>query len=191
MYGYSIIALVASALVANASPLVARAPIATIYPNYTSQYNGKDGSVDFHTAQGLVSRNPQNGGADWSTLVTFEVPEIYSTNKCQIVFDLTNSSSSVNGSKQADLYTSLAPAYEDAASWPSGNLRDQHLGSINVVKGGRATWVSGSGPGATANGTFDCSVAAGLIYGGEIVPKGDTVEIKWPSGYDGVKIIVS
>lgn len=191
MYGNSIIALVATALVANASPLVVRAPIATVYPSYTSQYNGKTGAVDFHTAQGLVSRNPQNGGADISTLVTFTLDAKYSTNTCQVVFDLTDSSSSATGSKQAQLFTSIAPAEADAASWPSGNLRDQHLGNINVVQGGRATWEAGSGPGATADGVFDCSVIAGLTWGGEIVPRGDTVEIKWPAGYDGVKILVS
>lgn len=149
--------------------------------------------MTYNTASGLVSRNPQNGGADISTLVTFELDKKYATNKCQLVFDLTNSSSSsVSGSGNAQLYTALAPPDTSASSWPSGNLRDQDLGSISVVKGKRATWdTTAGGLLASVNGTFDCSDIAGEIYGGEVVPRGDSVEIKWPALYDGVKIVVT
>lgn len=223
MYGKTIIALVATALVANAAPLVARTysysngtttstpsgpmttgtsyptvpsavpyaqPVATVYPDYTSQYNSRTGAVDFHTARGYVSRNPKNYGADITTLVTFTLDKQYASNQCQLVFDLNDSTSTLSGSKKAQLFTSLAPATADASSWPSGNLRNQALGSIDLVKGGRATWEAGSGPGATANGYFPCSAIAGHIYGGEIVPQGDEVEFSWPAGSDGVKIIV-
>ncbi|KEF59542.1 uncharacterized protein A1O9_04386 [Exophiala aquamarina CBS 119918] len=191
MYGDSIVALVAFALFANAAPLDARAdPVSTLYPSYTSQYNYKTGAVTYKVPQGLVSRATNNGGADISTLVTFELDQKYAPNDCQLVFDLMNSSSSVGGSKKAQLYTALAPAYTSADSWPSGNLRDQHLGSINVVKDGRATWEAGSGPLAPEDGYFDCADIAGLIYGGEIVPQGDAVEIKWPAKFDGPKILV-
>jgi len=165
-------------------------PIATIYPDFTSQYNSKTGAVDFHTAKGLVSRSPSNGGADISTLVTFTLGNEYKSNNCQLVFDLESPSSQASGSKSAQLFTSLAPAYTDSESWPSGNLRNQNLGAIDVVPYGRATWEAGSGPGATANGFFPCSAITGQIYGGEIVPQGDAVEISWPAGQDGVKIIV-
>ncbi|EXJ86347.1 hypothetical protein A1O3_03298 [Capronia epimyces CBS 606.96] len=165
-------------------------PLATIYPEYTSQYNGRDGAVDFDTAQGLVSRSPTNGGADISTLVTFTVGTQYGSNICQLVFDLTNPGSSASGSLKTQIFTSLAPATADAASWPNGNLRDQELGSIDLVVGGRATWEQGSGPGATNNGFFPCSSIAGQIYGGEIVPQGDTDEVSWTAGQDGIKIIV-
>ncbi|KIW25631.1 uncharacterized protein PV07_08797 [Cladophialophora immunda] len=192
MYGKPIIVLVTSLLVANATPLVARAdePVAIIYPDYTSQYNSATGAVVFHTAQGHVSRSSKNNGADISTLVTFEFDQKYADNQCQLVFDLFNSTSTLSGSKKAQLYASLAPAYADASSWPSGNLRDQALGSIDVIKGGRATWQAGSGPLAPVNGSFPCSEIAGGIYGGEVVPQGDEVEIKWPAGYDGVKVLV-
>uniref|UniRef100_A0A1D1ZBA3 Ubiquitin 3 binding protein But2 C-terminal domain-containing protein n=1 Tax=Anthurium amnicola TaxID=1678845 RepID=A0A1D1ZBA3_9ARAE len=165
-------------------------PVAVVFPDYTSQYNSKTGAVDFHTARGLVSRSPTNGGADITTLVTFSLGTQYSSNMCQLVFDLTDPSSWVSGSKQAQLFTSLAPANTDSSAWPSGNLRNQELGSIDIVPGGHATWEAGSGPGATVNGFFPCSAIAGQIYGGEVVPQGDSVEVSWPAGRDGVKIIV-
>ncbi|EXJ80147.1 hypothetical protein A1O1_08289 [Capronia coronata CBS 617.96] len=165
-------------------------PLATIFPDYTSQYNARNGAVDFHTTRGLVSRSPTNGGADITTLVTFAVDSRYSSNMCQLVFDLEDSSSSASGSLKAQLFTSLAPATADTETWPSGNLRDQPLGSIDIVAGGRATWEKGSGPGATADGLIPCSTIAGKIYGGEIVPQGDSLAVSWPAGQDGIKIIV-
>jgi len=175
----------------SSPPIVPYAqPIATVFPDFTSQYNSKTGAVDFHTAAGLVSRSTSNGGADITTLVTFTLDKQYAANQCQLVFDLESASSSVSGSAKAQLFTSLAPATADSASWPSGNLRNQNLGAIDVVAHGRATWQAGSGPGATANGFFPCSAITGQIYGGEIVPQGDNVQISWPAGHDGVKIIV-
>lgn len=198
MYGTTTttIALLAATVLTTttqASPLLARADPIVVYPSYTSQYNAKTGAVTYNTASGLVSRSPQNGGADISTLVTFELDYKYAANKCQLVFDLTNSSSSVSGSGgNAQLYTALAPPGASASSWPSGNLRDQDLGSIHVVKGKRATWdTTAGGLLASVNGTFDCSDIAGEIYGGEVVPRGDSVEIKWPALFDGIKVIVT
>lgn len=189
---YSTTTTAASAPAAYTSPPVVpyAQPVATVYPDFTSQYNSKTGAVDFHTPYGLVSRSPTNGGADISTLVTFTLGNEYKSNNCQLVFDLESPSSKASGSQSAQLYTSLAPAYTDSESWPSGNLRNQNLGAIDVVAHGRATWEAGSGPGATANGFFPCSAITGQIYGGEIVSQGDAVEISWPAGQDGVKIIV-
>jgi hypothetical protein len=86
-------------------------PIAAILPDFTSQYTVSTGAVDFHTSRGLVSRFPQNGGNDITTLVTFELPQQYANNQCQLVFDLGGDySSSVSGTGQAQLFTSLAPA---------------------------------------------------------------------------------
>lgn len=166
------------------------APVVQIFPEYTSQYNVKTGA-HFHTSQGLVSRSPTNGGADITTLVTFEVPAEYSSNWCQVAFTLEDASSWASGSLQAQLYTSLAPASTiDASSWPSGNLRDQFLGSIDVVAGGEASFEAGSGPAATSHGFFPCGLIAGRVYGGEIVPRGDSVQISWPAAVDGIKIVV-
>ncbi|KIW71737.1 hypothetical protein PV04_03872 [Phialophora macrospora] len=167
-------------------------PIATLLPDFTSQYTSSTGAVDFHTSRGLVSRYPQNGGQDITTLVTFELPSEYGSNECQLVFDLGNDPSAyVAGTGQAQLFTSLAPAYEDTSTWPNGNLRNQHLGTIQVDVDGRAVWEAGSGPGATVDGMFPCSAIAGMIYGGEVVPVGDTDTISWAAGSgDGPKILV-
>ena len=164
--------------------------IAQIFPNYTSQFNTATGAVDFHTSQGLVYRSITDGGADITTLVTFELPAKYSSNWCQIAFTLEDAASWATGSLQAQLFTSLAPATTDASSWPSGNLRDQDLGSIDIVVGGEASFQAGSGPAATSDGFFPCSLIAGQVYGGEIVPQDDAVEISWPAGGNGIKIIV-
>jgi hypothetical protein len=167
-------------------------PIASILPDFTSQYTVSTGAVDFHTTRGLVSRVPQNGGSDITTLVTFELPSQYNNNQCQLVFDLgSDPTSYVTGTGQAQLFTSLAPADEDTSTWPSGNLRNQNLGTIQVNAGGRAVWEAGSGPGATVNGIFPCSDIAGKIYGGEVVPVGDSDTISWAAGSgDGPKILV-
>jgi len=127
-----------------------------------------------------------------TTLVTFELPEQYANNQCQLVFDFgSDSSSSVTGTGKAQLFTSLAPADQDTSTWPSGNLRNQNLGTIQVNAYGRATWEAGSGPGASADGKFACSAIAGKIYGGEVVPVGDADTISWAAGLgDGPKILV-
>jgi hypothetical protein len=168
----------------------AGAAIATILPDYTSQYTSSTGAIDFHTPRGYVSRSPYNHGADKSTLVTFQLPAQYAANQCQVVFDLTEASAALSGTGKVQIFTSLAPATASSASWPSGNLRDQNLGAMTLVKGGRGLWEAGSGPGATTNGVFPCKDIAGKIYGGEIVPVGDVDEISWAAGMDGVKIVV-
>jgi hypothetical protein len=173
-------------------PSIQTQPIASIFPDFTSQYTASSGAIDFHTSRGLVSRFPQNGGKDITTLVTFELPEQYANNQCQLVFDFgSDSSSSVTGTGKAQLFTSLAPADQDTSTWPSGNLRNQNLGTIQVNAYGRATWEAGSGPGASADGKFACSAIAGKIYGGEVVPVGDADTISWAAGLgDGPKILV-
>jgi hypothetical protein len=167
-------------------------PIATVLPDFTSQYTASTGAVDFHTSRGLVSRTHSNNGKDITTLVTFELDQKYSGNQCQLVFDLgTDYSSYVTGTSKAQIFTSLAPAEADSESWPSGNLRNQNLGTIDVNAYGRATWEAGSGPGASVEGKFPCSLIAGHIYGGEIVPVGDEDTISWAVGRgDGPKILV-
>jgi len=167
-------------------------PIAAILPDFTSQYTVSTGAVDFHTTRGLVSRVPQNGGKDITTLVTFELSSQYSGNQCQLVFDMGNDPTGyVSGTGQAQLFTSLAPADQDTSTWPSGNLRNQHLGTIQVNAYGRAVFEAGSGPGATVDGKFPCSAIAGKIYGGEVVPVGDSDTISWLAGSgDGPKILV-
>ncbi|EXJ75513.1 uncharacterized protein A1O5_00019 [Cladophialophora psammophila CBS 110553] len=167
-------------------------PIATILPDFTSQFTVSSGAINFHTSRGLVSRTHSSNGNDVTTLVTFELDEKYGGNQCQVVFDLgPDPISYVTGTGKAQLLTSLAPATADSESWPSGNLRNQYLGTIDVNAYGRASWEVGSGPGATVEGRFPCSLIAGHIYGGEIVPVGDEVTISWAATQgDGPKILV-
>jgi hypothetical protein len=162
----------------------------TIFPSFTSQYHVKTGAVDYNSNIGQVFKSPTNNGADITTLVTFEVDAMYSGRQCQLVFDLaTGGSSYVAGTGKVQVFTSLAPATQSASGWPSGNLRDQMLGTLDVAYG-RASWEAGSGPGATVQGVFDCSTVAGRVYGGEIVGQGDYDDILWVVGVDGPKIIV-
>lgn len=175
---------------APASTVDTYGPLETILPVYTSTYHSDNGAVDFSVSRASVSRHTWNNGKDTSALVTFKVPEYHSSRQCQVVFDLTAYSAYASGTQKAQLFTSLAPATASANSWPSGNLRDQHLGTINVIPGGRASWEAGSGVGATAQGYFSCSEVAGKVFGGEVVPVGDNDEISWTANYDGVKIIV-
>ncbi|EXJ63231.1 hypothetical protein A1O7_03678 [Cladophialophora yegresii CBS 114405] len=167
-------------------------PVASILPDFTSQYTASTGAIDFHTSRGLVSRLPQDGGKDITTLVTFELPTQYADHECQLIFDQGNDPSGyVTGTGKAQLFTSLASADEDSATWPSGNLRNQNLGTIQLSATGRAVWEAGSGPGATVEGKFPCSNIAGKVYGGEIVPVGDADTISWIVGRgDGPKILV-
>jgi hypothetical protein len=203
MYAQSIVAgLLSLAALSTAAPLASspivqrqpqgQQPIASILPDFTSQYTSSTGAVDFHTSRGLVSREPWNGGKDITTLVTFELPSQYSGNQCQLVFDLGNDPSGyVTGTGKAQLFTSLAPADMDTSTWPNGNLRNQHLGTVQVNAYGRAVWEAGSGPGASVDGMFPCSSIAGMVYGGEVVPVGDSDTISWAAGSgDGPKILV-
>lgn len=188
-------ALVGSAALSHAAPLNARdapgaAPIATIFPDTTSLYHANTGAVDFNVWRGFVSRSPNNGGADVSTLVTFSVPASYAGNKCQLVFDLNSPSSYTSGSQKAQAFTSIAPATESTETWPNGNLRNQFIGTLDIVNNGRATFEAGSGPGATTNGFIDCCDIAGKLLGGEVVPVGDSDTISWVAGVDGPKILV-
>jgi hypothetical protein len=183
--------ILGSIMFCDAGPLYPRAvPIAQLFPIATSQYNVATGAVSFHTSRGLVYRSPTDHGADITTLVTFALDAQYSSHLCQVVFALASADSSATGTLQAQLFTSLAPATASTTTWPSGNLRNNDLGSIQMVVGGYATWQVGTGPGATANGFFPCSDIAGQLYGGEIVPQGDEVEVSWPAGMDGVSILI-
>ncbi|EFQ95950.1 hypothetical protein PTT_04037, partial [Pyrenophora teres f. teres 0-1] len=84
---------------------------------------------------------------------------------------------------QFDVFTALAPAAGSTSSWPSGNLRDQHLGRMTVQRGGAATWVSGFPALVQA---FPCP--AGKTYGGELVGVGDVDSIEWLAGTSGASI---
>jgi len=157
---------------------------ATVLPKVTSTYHGFGGAVDYNVNQAIVSRHHGNGGRDTSTLVTFEIPAEYASKQCQFIFDMSASSSWASGSKEADIYTALAPVTASTSSWPQGNLRDGYVGRLQTNVGGYSTVQAGP------YGKFPCSIAAGKIFGGEVVPVGDDDEISWVVGVNGPKIIV-
>lgn len=189
LFAASAIATVAFALTASAAPLKARS-VDTIYPITSSQYTSSTGAVDYDVTYGLASRTTTNGGADKSTLVTFCLPSDYSGSQymCEVVFDLFQNGASAYGTSQVDVFTSLKPAWVSSPSWPSGNLRDQYLGRIDVVVGGTGvadTTIGGLGF------KFPCSAIAGQTYAGEIVPVGDYDIVNWAANTDGPKILVT
>jgi hypothetical protein len=169
---------------ANAYPTAPAPQYTTVLPKVTSTYHGNNGAVDYKINQAIVSRHTWNNGRDTSALVTFEIPAEYASKQCQFIFDMSAPSSWASGTKQADIYTSLAPATASTTSWPQGNLRDSYLGRLQVNIGGFSTIQAGP------YGKFPCSIAAGKIFGGEVVPVGDDVEISWVVGVNGPKIIV-
>lgn len=184
----SIIAATSIIALAAAAPLEARADV-TVLPTKLSQYTYSAGAVAYNTGHGYVSRYPQNGGKDISTLVTFEVPAQYASNQCQLILSLNKPGSYASGSQMAQIFTSLKPATASKDTWPTGNLRDQNLGIIQAVTGSNATWVAGTGVAATNKGVFPCSELAAYVVGMEVTPVGDANTISW-AGNDGLKIVV-
>jgi hypothetical protein len=169
---------------ANAYPTVPAPQHYTVLPKVTSKYYANNGAVDYDISQATVSRHTGNNGRDTSALVTFQIPAEYASKQCQFVFDMSATSSWSSGTKQADIYTALAPVTASTTSWPQGNLRDTYLGRLEANIGGFSTIQAGP------YGKFPCSIAAGKIFGGEVVPVGDDVEISWVVGVNGPKIIV-
>jgi hypothetical protein len=91
------------------------------------------------------------------------------------VFDLAaDKSATVSSSTQFDVFTTQAPATHDASNWPSGNLRDHHIGRMADKPGASATWIPGF---STFGQGFPCP--AGKTYGAELVGAGDVDRIEW------------
>lgn len=148
-----------------------------IRPSVTSQYEVWTGAVHYKTPDGRIFKNGRT--TDITTLVTFDFPASSSGKMCSFHFDL-DSSAKISGTGQFDVFTALAPAGGASSSWPSGNLRDQHIGRMTVKVGGAATWVEGF---PTFGQAFPCP--AGQTYGGELVGVGDVDLIEWVAGSTG------
>lgn len=152
-------------------------PSNIIWPATTSQYEVSTGAVLYGTAFGRISKNGKT--TDITTLLTFDFPEDSAGKICSFHFDLDHSAA-VSGSAQFDVFTSLAPAEGNRTSWPSGNLRDQHIGRMTATVDGAATWVAGL---PTFGQGFLCP--AGQTYGGELVGAGESVLIEWSARFSG------
>ncbi|CAN9322583.1 unnamed protein product [Alternaria alternata] len=153
-----------------------------IKPRVTPLYEVWTGAVRHNTANGKVFKDGKT--TDITTLLTFDYPPESAGKTCSFHFDLaSDASAKVSGTGQFDVFTALAPAASSTSSWPSGNLRDQHLGRMTAQRGGAATWVSGFP--ALGQG-FPCP--AGKTYGGELVGVGDADFIEWLAGTSGASI---
>lgn len=82
------------------------------------------------------------------------------------------------------MYTALAPATKDSASWPSGNLRDQYAGRMKAVSPGEATFLLDYSDPAYV---FDCPY--GLKMGAELVGTGDQDQVEWSLASSGAYIV--
>ena len=181
-----IAATASTTLAAPAAVFERAAPISTILPFVTSNYHVKTGQIDFNTGRGLVDKSTGNNGDDHTTLVTFQVPQQYSGNQCQIVFDLPPAAP-VSGTGRLDVFTSIAPATTNTLTWPQGNLRDDQLGRLIASPGERASWEQDFG----GFSPYPCSQVAGQYVAAELVGVGDNDHVEWNGYTDGPKIIIS
>lgn len=159
-------------------------PRYTLLPETTSQYDVGTGAVTFNTGVGEVDKSTSNGGHDITSLVSFYIPWYTAGYTCEVVFDL-EPTASLSGTAGAQAFMSRAPATVTTSTWPQGNQRDGHVGTLKALSGQRATWDL---PASTRQ--FSCADAAGHLYGGELVPTGDNDHIGWTPGTDGPKIVV-
>lgn len=154
----------------------------TIRPSFTSQYDVSTGAVRYASSQGKIFKDGKT--TDVTTLLTFAFPEESKGKTCSFHFDLDSSSESVSGTGQFDVYISQAPATHDSKTWPSGNLRNHHIGRMAAKMNGEATWI----PGFPVFGqAFPCP--AGEKYGGELVGAGDADHIEWLANTSGPYIL--
>jgi hypothetical protein len=151
-----------------------------IVPTAISQYTVWTGAINFNTGSGKVFKN--GIVSDITTLATFDIPSSAAGKTCELHFVL-DSTSTLSGSGQFDVFTSLAPATASTSSWPSGNLRDQYVGRMTAVANGEATWT----PGFPSETSFPCP--AGETLAGELVGTGDVDDVEWSQATAGPYIL--
>ncbi|KAK0707735.1 hypothetical protein B0H67DRAFT_464898, partial [Lasiosphaeris hirsuta] len=130
------------------------------------------------TGAGLVAKSPTNGGHDKTMLVTFRYTQQTAGKTCQL-FLFLDAGAKVGGSRQVDVFTSLAPAppsLDCPSTWPPGNQRDNQLGRMDVVVGGLAKWDWTSSSYLTRPGP--CR-KVGSVEAFELVGVGDEDYVRW------------
>jgi hypothetical protein len=152
-------------------------PKNVLAPSAISLYNVGTGAIDFGVLDGKISKADTDGGQHITTLVTFEFPDL--TGKtCYFTFDLDNTAT-LTGSEQFDVFTSLQPATQDTTTWGPGNGRNNHIGRMQAVRPGSATWI------AQFIQPFPCPVGK---RGFELVGVNDNDLIKWSNAVAGPRI---
>jgi hypothetical protein len=153
-----------------------------IRPTRTSQYDVWTGAVRYSEQRGKIFKNGRT--TDVTTLLTFDFPAESDGKTCSFHFDLSSDpAANVSGTGQFDVYISLAPATRSTTTWPSGNLRDHHIGRMRAQPNAAATWVAGF---PTFGQAFPCP--AGQTYGSELVGTGDVDHIEWLASTSGAYI---
>jgi hypothetical protein len=158
-----------------------------IQPEAISLYHGSSGAVEFNVYEGHIEKK-QTSGDDITTLATFYIPSSAAGYQCSFGFDVDNSVEvTPYPGAQFDVFTSIKSAWQSSASWPSGNLRDQHVGRMVVnAQPGAATYVDGQ---PSAAKKFPCP--AGNYIAGELVPTGENMDICFaPSSTAGPYITI-
>ncbi|KAM0717746.1 hypothetical protein Q7P37_006078 [Cladosporium fusiforme] len=150
-------------------------PNPPIRPCVTSQYDVWTGAVRRDEINGKIFKDGRK--TDVTTLLTFNFPPETEGKTCSFHFD---PAPTVSGSGQFDVFVSLAPASHSADSWPSGNLRDQHIGRMVAHSDRVAEWLPGF---PDLGQSFPCP--AGQTYGGELVGVGDADHVEWLAGTSG------
>lgn len=165
----TVLAFITSALAAPSAIKRTTTRIDPILSQYTVWY----GAVTYDTGVGLIQKT--NGHEpDITTLVKFVFPADTEGQMCEIFFPLDDASTAT-GSQRAQVFSSLKPAEQTTTTWPSGNLRDQHLGDIRFEVPGGAIFENAYTE--YSRGKFPCP--AGYALGGEFVGRWDEVEIAW------------
>jgi hypothetical protein len=145
-----------------------------ILPTVISQYEVSTGAVHYNTPSGKIFKDGKT--TDITTLLTFDMPASAQGMTCEFHFYL-DASSTLSGSGQFDVFTSLAPATTDTTTWPQGNQRDQNVGRMAAYIPGEASWEDGF---PQLWKSFPCPY--GVQQGAELVGTGDSDDIEWLSG---------
>jgi Ubiquitin 3 binding protein But2 C-terminal domain len=145
-----------------------------ITPTVISQYEVSTGAVHYNTPDGKIFKDGKT--TDITTLLTFDMPASLQGMTCEFHFYL-DTSSTLSGSEQFDVFSSLAPATTSTTTWPQGNQRDQYIGRMAAYIPGEASWESGF---PQLWESFPCPYGEQLA--GELVGTGDQDDIEWLSG---------
>jgi hypothetical protein len=168
------ISLLALAGIANAIPTPQSGTGSNqIKPTVRSQYEVSTGAIHYNTPTGKIFNS--YAGKDITTLLTFDLPSTLQGKTCSFHFALDAASATATGTKQFDLYSSLAPATQSTTGWGPGNQRNQFMGRMTAIVPGEAAYVADIYPKTGAS--FPCPY--GGKFGYELVGAGDLVDIEW------------
>jgi hypothetical protein len=181
----SIITAVVTAISVSGAPLETRNEV-FFKPSALWKYNVGTGAITASVV-GEVDKFNTNRGQDITTLMTFIYPPEATGQKCQFAFGL-DPADTLTGSKKLDLYTSNKPATASTTSWPPGNQRNIHLGRLNMVSGGDATWEARYNSYLTNK--VDCK-PSGTVEGFEVVGVYDVDRVSWNPIYRGPRIVIT